>query len=161
MSFKFKMESYPVASPSKLLATDGGAHILNGVATVDLWNGAIVVDDGYKSFDQHEMSPATTTADGDVVLKAKVVDIEANGNYLVEVTEAKGVFLVYNAPVVEAEYTTEMKQASHYYVAADEEFRAHQLCAYDQFELSADGFSGTVEVNKEITTVSGGKPVIA
>ena len=82
MSFKFKMESYPVASPSKLLATDGGAHILNGVATVDLWNGAIVVDDGYKSFDQHEMSPATTTESGDIVLKAKVVDVEANGNYL-------------------------------------------------------------------------------
>lgn len=156
MSFKYSFTDYPVAGVSKLLATYGGAHILNVEVPEDeeFWNGKLVCAGAMKSFDLYEAESADAeTVDMEIVAKA------ANGNYYVQVNEDTDVLLVYNPPVVEAEFTKDAASEKHFYLAAGEVGRCHCLKKWDVFELSADGFSGTPGVGATITSISGGKPV--
>ena len=150
MSFKKSYVSYPTAGVSKLLATNGGAHILNVevAANEELFNGAIVKIGAYQGFDLYaEAAAAGTTVD------MKVVGQAANGNYYVQVNDAADTFLVYNPPVVEDNGTLGSASEKNFYLAAGEVARAHQLMKYDIFELSADGFD--VSANNSADVVVG------
>lgn len=156
MSFKYEISKYPTSGVSKLLATSGGAHIYNVTLSSDAWNGAIIKRGEWNSFDNYKEAEATTFA-------GKVVGKAANGNYYVEVTADGNLdyLLVYNPPVVEAEWTNSFKSEKNFYLQKGEVARAHELKLGDIFELSADGFEGDVEVGATISSVSGKKPVIA
>ena len=155
MSMKYEISRFPVAQPSRLLATNGGAHILSCELSTDAWNGAIIGLGDYLGFEYYEEVEPTE-------FEAVVVDKMASGGYLVEVTKADNAWLVYNPPVVEAEWTNDFKQEKNFYLKAGVDMaRCHQLTPHDIFELSADGFEGAdVYVGATISGVSGKKPVV-
>lgn len=154
MAFKYAITTWPTAGVSKLLATNGGAHILNVKATDDIWNGAIVGVGAYKDFEYYEEAAPTT-------FTATIVDKAANGNWYVQVESAENAFLVYNPPVVEAEWTKKFSKEENFYIAKGEIMRCHELKKYDIFELSANGFGGSTAPAKgdTISVVTGKKPV--
>ena len=155
MSYKLTMGEFPVAGVSKLLATNYGAHIFNVTLSTDAWNGALIKkSDAMLSFDNYSEEDATE-------IKARVAWQAANGNWYVEVMEDTDTLLVYNVPIIEADYTKDMASEKHFYLAAGEVARAHQLKKGDIFELSEDGFEGTPSVGATISSVSGKKPVVA
>lgn len=162
MSFKYEISKFPTSGVNKLIATQGGAHIYNVTLTTDAWNGAIIKRGDWLDFDNYAEATATTFA-------GKVVGKAANGNFYVEVTADGNLnyLLVYNPPVVEADWNNNFKAEANFYLAAGEVARAHELKMGDIFELSKDGFDGVDDstadsdiIGKTITKVSGKKPVI-
>lgn len=154
MAVKYSIETWPTAQPSRLLANSYGKHILDIEANEDAWNGALVGRGDYIAFSYFEEAEA-----GEI--DAEIVDQLANGNFLVHVKAADGVYFVYNPPVVETEWTNTFKQEKNFYIPAGDLMRAHELAANDMFELSADGFDGEAAVGATITSISGRKPVVS
>ena len=157
MAIKMNIATYPVAFPSKTVASGGGVHLYNLQHDTDSWNGAVVAKGEYVGLDLYEEGVATT-------INAKIVDIAANGNFYVEIQEtipAADALIVYNVPMIEEEYNNSFKLESNYYIAPTEEERAYPLCEGDIWELSKENFVGTPVVGAEITSVSGKKWVIA
>lgn len=163
MSYKYAFTEYPTSGVNKLLATGGaygGGHIYNVTASTDLWNGAIIKRGDWLSFDNYAEDTATT-------FKGVVRGQAANKNWYVEVTEDGGLdaLLVYNPPVVEAQFNKDASAEKHFYIAAGEVARAHELKVGDIFELSEDGFdldtnSATLAAGKTINGVAGKKPTV-
>ncbi len=155
MSFKCAFTDYPVAGVSKLIATKGGAHIFNVTLGSDAWNGAIIKRGAWKSFDNYDEATATT-------FNGKIVGQAANGNFYVEVTADGNLdyLIVYNPPVVEAQWSKDASSEKHFYLKKGEVARAHELKLGDVFELSANGFDGTAAVGKTVTGVVGKKPKV-
>lgn len=150
---------HAVAFPSKVLARDGGKHIYNiqlaESAGKFVDNGWFVGKGSFVELDLYNAA-APTSFEGKVVGKA------ANGNYYVEVVTPGDALLVYNAPVIDETYSNTFKLESNYTNAPTQVVRAYELAVGDVFEISAEGFSGTVAVNdsvnlKVITGVSGAK----
>ena len=141
--------------PTKLLAGNGGEHILNIELTSDADNGVIVGVGDYKSFDNY------VEAEAPAEYKAKIVDIAADGNFYVEVVEPADAVLI--CEVIDNPYTnydSRFKDDKLFYNAAGEVVRGYCLHKKDIFELSAEGFEGTPEVGKDLT-FSGRKHVVA
>lgn len=153
MSFKLSMAEYPVSGVNKLLATQGGKHIYNVTAGTECWNGALIKRGDWNSFDNYEEA-AATEFDGIVRQQA------ANGNWYVEVVDAHDALLVYNVPIVEADFTRDMASEKHFYIEAGEVCRAHELAVGDIFELSEDGFEGTPVAGATVSGVTDKKPTI-
>lgn len=162
MSFKYSVEKFPMAGVSRMLATYGGAHILSVVLDEEeiLWNGAIIGVGDYAGFENYEEDVPTA-------FTGKIIDKAANGNWYVQVETANNAFLVYNPPVVEAEYNNNFTDEKSFCLMGKngDLARAHELKKYDVFELSADGFKVTDEKNIKkgatISGVTGKKPTIA
>lgn len=156
MAIKYAIEKFPVAFPSKTLSSMNGAHLYSLQHTDDLWNGAVVAKGDYVSLDLYEATDATA-------IKAEVVDVAANGNFYVEISEdAKAVdaLIVYNAPVIEEEYNKSFQLESNFYVPAEMEARAYAVREGDIWELSADAFDGTPTVGATVSAVTGKKWVV-
>lgn len=153
MSFKYSVSKFPTAGVSKLLATNGGKHIYDIELATDAWNGALVKKGAYVDFHYYAEDTATT-------FEGIVIDQAANGNWYVEVTNPGDALLVYNPPVVEAEYNREFSSEKSFYLAKGELARAHELAIGDVFELSTDGFSGTPTKGASVSGVTGKKPTI-
>lgn len=154
MSFKYNVSKFPVAGTSKLLATQGGKHIFNILLSTDAWNGALVKKGAYGGFEYYAEDTAST-------FEGIVIDQAANGNWYVEVTNPGDAILIYNPPVVEAEYNKDFSSEKSFYLKAGEIGRGHELAIGDVFELSADGFSGTASKGATVNGVTGKKPVIS
>lgn len=155
MAIKMALTTFPVAFPTKLRATQCG-HIYSLQHEDDLWNGAVVAKGDYASLDLYKAADATK-------MDAKIVDIAANGNYYVEIQsdlKATDALLVYNAPVIEEEWTKAIQAESNYYIPSTEEARAYSLVEGDIIELSADAFSGTPKVGSTITSIVDKKWVV-
>lgn len=156
MSFKYAFTEYPVAGVSKLLATNGGAHIYNVTLSTEAWNGAIVKRGNWNSFDNYAEDTATT-------FNGIVRGQAANGNWYIEVLADLGfdALIVYNPPVVEAEWGTMASAEKHFYLKAGEVARAHELKRGDIFEVSANACSGAdLEEGATISTISNKKLVV-
>lgn len=146
---------HATANVSKLLATNGGAHIYNVTLSSAADNGNIIKRGNYKSFDNYEEAAASTF---NGIIRGKA----ANGNWYVEVLEDQGfdALLVYNTPIIEEDYNNVFKKESNFFVGEGEVARAHELKAGDIFEVSAKAFSGTPVANAVITTISSKKLVV-
>ena len=141
--------------PTKLLAGNGGEHILNMELTSDADNGSIVSVGEYKSFDNY--MEAEAPAD----YEAKIVDIAADGNFYVEVVNPADAVLI--CEVIDNPYTnydSRFKSDKLFYNAAGEVVRGYVLHKHDIYELSVEGFDGTPEVGKTVT-ITGRKHVVA
>ena len=141
--------------PTKLLAGNGGEHILNIELTADADNGSIVSAGDYKSFDNYV--EAAAPAD----YEAKIVDVAADGNFYVEVVNPADAILiceVINNPYTN--YDSRFKDSKLFYNAAGDVVRGYCLHKKDIYELSAEGFEGTPEVGKSVT-ITGRKHVVA
>lgn len=154
MSFKYEWTEFPVAGVSKLLATNGGAHIYNITLSTDAFNGAIIGRGDWLSFDNYSETTPTS-------ISAIVREQAANGNWYVEIVSASNALFVYNPPVVEAEWDKDASAEKHFYLKAGVDVaRAHELCPGDIVEVSANGFQGTPSKGATISSVYGKKMVI-
>jgi hypothetical protein len=152
---KFTIEKHAYCFPTKVLAGNGGEHILNIELTSDADNGSIVSAGDYKSFDNY------VEAEAPAGYKAKIVDIAANGNFYVEVVDPADAILV--CEVINNPYTnydSRFKSDKNFYNAEGDVVRGYVLHKHDIYELSAEGFDGTPAVGKEVT-VTGRKHVVA
>ena len=84
------LTKHGVASSTKLKATIDG-HILNVEADKDLDNGTLVAIGDYVEPDYYEAKDSTGFA-------GKIVEIAANGNFIVEVDDPGDAFLVLTTP---------------------------------------------------------------
>ena len=155
MAIRFEIEKHAYCFPTKVLAGNGGAHILNIELTADADNGSIVSAGEYKSFDNYVEAAAPAN------YEAKIVDIAADGNFYVEVVEPADAILV--CEVINNPYTnydSRFKSEKNFYNAAGDVVRGYVLCKHDIYELSAEGFEGTPAVGATVT-ISGRKHVVA
>ena len=155
MAIRFEIEKHAYCFPTKVLAGNGGEHILNIELTSDADNGSIVGVGEYKSFDNY------VEAEAPAEYSAKIVDKAADGNFYVEVVEPAGAVLV--CEVINNPYTnydSRFKSEKNFYNAAGDVVRGYCLVKHDIYELSEEGFEGTPEVGKTVT-ITGRKHVVA
>lgn len=155
MAIKFTIEKHAYCFPTKVLAGNGGEHILNIELTSDADNGSIVSAGDYKSFDNYVEAAAPAG------YEAKIVDVAADGNFYVEVVNPADAILV--CEVVDNPYTnydSRFKSDKNFYNAAGDVVRGYVLHKHDIYELSAEGFEGTPAVGKTVT-ITGRKHVVA
>ena len=141
--------------PTKVLAGNGGNHILNIELTADADNGSIVSVGDYQSFDNYVEAAAPAT------YEAKIVDVAADGNFYVEVVEPADAVLI--CEVIDNPYNnydSRFKDSKLFYNEAGAVVRGYCLAKHDIYELSAEGFDGTPEVGKTVT-ITGRKHVVA
>ena len=157
MAIKTVITQYPVAFPSKTVASNKGCHMYSLTHETESWNGAVVAKGDYVSLDLYEEAEATT-------MNAKIVDVAANGNFYVEIQKdipATEAVVIYNVPMIEEEYNKNFQKESNYYIPAEVVERAYPVREGDIWELSKDNFSGVPVVGATITSISGKKWVIA
>ena len=156
MAIKINLENtHAYCFPTKVLAGNGGAHILNIELTADADNGSIVSVGDYKTFDNY------VEAEAPAEYSAKIVDKAADGNFYVEVVEPADAVLiceVINNPYTN--YDSRFKSDKLFYNAKGDVVRGYVLCKHDIYELSAEGFDGEPVVGATVT-VSGRKHVVA
>lgn len=147
----FNFSKHAVAGSSRLLATNGGAHIYSVKIDEDLDNGSILAKDAW-------LAPEYYSAKDSTGFAGVIVEQAANGNWYVEVTEPGNALLVLQVPMIYEEYTTQCQHESNFYNEAGDIVRCYELVKGDIFELSAEGFNGdpvkgaTVSVtNKQVT----------
>ena len=141
--------------PTKVLAGNGGEHILNIELTSDADNGSIVSAGEYKSFDNYVEAAAPAG------YEAKIVDVAADGNFYVQVVNPADAILV--CEVIDNPYNnydSRFKASKNFYNAEGDVVRGYVLHKFDIYELSVEGFEGTPEVGKTVT-VTGRKHVVA
>lgn len=156
MAIRINIENnHAYCFPTKVLAGNGGEHILNIELTSDADNGSIVSAGEYKSFDNYVEAVAPAA------YEAKIVDVAADGNFYVQVVNPADAILVcevitnpYN------NYDSRFTAAKNFYNAKGAVVRGYVLHKFDIYELSAEGFQGTPEVGKTVT-VTGRKHVVA
>lgn len=142
MAIKYSIDQHTVAFPSKVLARDGGAHILNLQLKEDTDNGWFIGKGAFVELDLYEEAVPTSFT-GTVLGKA------ANGNYYVEVVDAENAFFVYQVPMIEEEYNNTFKKESNFYnvgkvgstgKAEGDVVRSYELKPMDVIEISEKGF---------------------
>lgn len=155
---KVNITQYPVAFPSKTVASNKGCHMYSLKHETESWNGAVVAKGDYVSLDLYEEAEATE-------MDAEIVDVAANGNFYVEIKKdipASKAVVVYNVPMIEEEYNKNFQKESNYYIPAEVEERAYPVREGDIWELSKDNFTGgELVVGATITSITGKKWVIA
>ena len=155
MAIRFEIEKHAYCFPTKVLAGNGGEHILNIELTSDADNGSIVSAGEYKTFDNY------VEAEAPAGYKAKIVDIAADGNFYVEVVDPADAILV--CEVINNPYTnydSRFKSDKNFYNAAGDVVRGYVLHKHDIYELSVEGFEGEPTVGAEVT-ITGRKHVVA
>ena len=155
MAIRFEIEKHAYCFPTKVLAGNGGEHILNIELTSDADNGSIVSAGEYKTFDNY------VEAEAPAGYEAKIVDIAADGNFYVEVVNPADAILV--CEVINNPYTnydSRFKSDKNFYNAAGDVVRGYVLHKHDIYELSVEGFEGEPEVGKTVT-ITGRKHVVA
>lgn len=155
MAIKFTIEKHAYCFPTKVLAGNGGEHILNIELTNDADNGSIVSVGDYKSFDNYVEAAAPAG------YKAKIVDVAADGNFYVEVTDPADAVLICEVPVIaEQNYDSRFKDIKNFYNLKGDVVRGYVLHKHDIYELSKEAFTGEPEVGSEVT-ITGRKHVVA
>lgn len=123
------------------------SHVYNIVLQANTDNGMLAGRGDYVSFDQYEQDAPSASFAG------RINEQAANGNWLVEVTALPAdaeVLYIYNAPV--GPYAERDLQAeSLFYNAANEVAQGAVLCLGDVFEISENGFTGTIAAGADVT----------
>lgn len=151
MAISYSIGQHAVAYPSKVLARDGGAHILNITLKENVDNGWFVGKGAFVELDRYEEAAPTSVS-------AKVLGKAANGNYYVEIVSTENAYFVYQVPMIEEEYNNTFKKESNFFNANGTTVRAYELKPLDVVEISASGFSATPSasgVTVTLQTISG------
>lgn len=153
MAIDISKGSHAVAFPSKVAAAAGSPHQWDIVLTANADNGTLCTRGDYVSHFNYKQAAAPSGFEG--VIREQ----SANGNWYIEVTDADGALLLYNAPV--SPYgEKELQDESLFYNAKDDVVRGYELIVGDWFEVSKEGFTGVPEAGKAVS-YSSGKYVVA
>lgn len=155
MAIKIEFSKHAYCFPTKVLAGNGGEHILNIELTSDADNGSIVGVGAYKDFDNYVEAAAPAG------YEAKIVGVAANGNYYVQVVEPADAVLICEVPVMTmGNYDSRFKDEKNFYNAQGDVVRGYVLHKFDIYELSAEAFTGKPEAGKTVS-ITGRKHVVA
>ena len=105
-----------VVETSSLVATHGGAHIMNVVADVDVDNGSVCKLGEFVESDYY---------------KAEIPAVE------------DAIMLIATEPKIYAEYTKKMQEESNFYNGKGEIMQADDIVRLDRFALSEEAFDET------------------
>ena len=157
MAIKYAVDKHTRVELGNLIAQDYGRHSASVNITTDTDNGRIIKVGEMEGLDNYKMEAVTS-------IDAYIAQKGANGLYLVVINEVKDArtALIYTKPLTNEESPRALSLESNFYNdPADGPVRAYLLDSLDRFWLSEEGFDGTPEVGKKITTIKDGKPVIA
>lgn len=135
MAVKKSYARHAVAFPTKVLAAEGGEHILNVVMDKDRDNGEIVEINDYVDIDRYSVQD-TTKAEG------VVRHLPNNGNVWIEITSDVEVVFVYAVPNNPYASTRAEKDDHYFYNAKDDVVRGYILHKRDIVEESMENFTG-------------------
>ena len=138
--------------PSKLLASMGGGHQFDITLTAAHDNGTLVNRGTWNSLDNYnEASVATENSFAGVIRQA---DETNDGQWIVEVTAATDLVILYNSPV--SPYgESKFQNEALFYNAVGDVVRGFSLAKGDLFSISTSAFTGTPVAGKALTYVSG------
>lgn len=152
-------QTHAVCFPSKLVAGNGGEHILNLFLTADRDNGVIRGVGNWKDYDRY------TEANAPADFAGKIVDVAADGNYYVQVDTPADAVLVYEVPEFTNTYDSRFIDLHNWYNPKDSTVRAYVLHKYDIFEVSKEAFTTdptSQSIGKAVSAnAASGKLVIA
>lgn len=142
------------AEATMMLATLGGAHILNFVDTVnDTDNGTIVGVGEHMGDDFYAVTNPTT-------LTGVVEEISTTGKAVIAVKTAENAFLICTDPQTYVEYNSKVKEPCYFYNGKGEKMTGLEIKVYDRFAVSAPAIEGVIAKGAEVT-LTGKKLTIA
>lgn len=145
MAIKYAIDKHAVCFPSKLLAQNGGKHVLNITLKNDTDNGTLVAAGDFEDLDRYTEAAPTS-------FEGKIQKQAANGNWYVEVVDPGDALLVYMQAFIAEDWTNTFKKESNFYNAKGDVVRAYELAKRDVYELSEDGFTGeALAAGKKVT----------
>lgn len=157
MAVAFSVTKHAVCRPGNLIATHYGEHMVSLNITDAVDNGTIVKVGDMTALDKWNYEAASE-------IKATIALKDGAGMYLVVIDEVSDdkTALIYQKPLIEYESPRSLaEEAAFYNDPADGPVRGYILHALDRFWLSEEGFSGTPEVGKKITSITGGKLTVS
>ena len=149
MAIRYAIEKHATAFPSKVLAREGGRHILNITLTADHDNGEFVGKGNWLELDRYEEAVPTS-------VKGIVREQADNGEFYVEITEATNAYFIYQVPMIEEEYNRNFMKESNFFNKEGETVRCYDLAPLDIIAISEEGFNTTPSVGATVT-LSGNK----
>lgn len=144
MAISYAIAQHATAFPSKVLAREGGKHILNITLTANHDNGEFVGKGAWQELDRYEEA-APTAVSGIVRGQAD------NGEYWVEIVSADNAYFVYQVPMIEEEYNNSFKKESNFYNKAGDTVRCYELAPLDIIAISEAGFGAKPSIGATVT----------
>ena len=149
---KYAIDQHATAFPSKVLARDGGRHILNITLTADHDNGEFVGKGKWLELDRYEEG-VPTSVEGIVQGQAD------NGEYYVEIVDAKNAYFVYQVPMIEETYNNNFKKESNFFNYGGKKadniegytVRCYELAPLDIVAISEAGFNAKPTIGATVT----------
>ncbi|WP_305180655.1 hypothetical protein [Ileibacterium valens] len=135
MAVKKTYDKHAVAFPTKVLAAEGGEHVLNVVMDKDRDNGEIVEIVDYNELDSYTIQD-TTAAEGIVRY------LPDNGNVYVEIASTAEVVFIYSVPSNPYATTRADRDEHYFYNAKGDMARGYVLHKRDIIEESIENFTG-------------------
>ena len=152
MAIRMSIENtHAVCFPSKLVAGNGGEHIVNLFLTADRDNGTIRSIGAWKDFDRY------TEANAPQGFAGKIVDVAADGNYYVQVDTPADAVLIYEVPEFTNTYDSRFIDLHNWYNPQGSTVRAYVLHKYDIFEVSKEAFTTdpvSTDIGKSVSAVA-------
>lgn len=145
--------THVVCFPSKLLAQEGGKHIISVKPEADRDQGSICGKGDFIEPDYYKEVASTSFTGKIVALDTARTSLLAEKEfYYIEVTDPGDAWLICSVPnITDGNGTYASMQEERYYNAKGEPARAYELAKHDVFSISKNGIDGTVEVGKEVS----------
>lgn len=145
--------THAVCFPSKLLAQEGGKHIISVKPEADRDQGTLCGKGDFIALDYYK-EVASTSFTGKIIAldTARSSLLAETEYYYIEVTDPGDAWLICSDEVImDGNGTTASMQKERFYNAKGEPARAYELAKHDVFSISKTGIDGTVEVGKEVS----------
>ena len=148
MAIRFNIENtHAVVFPSKLVAGQGGEHIVNLRLTADRDNGTIRSIGDWVAFDEYTEAAAPQGFAGKIVAKGTGTD----NSWYVQVVTAADAVLIDEVEAFTNTYDERFLDKHNWYNPKGATVRAYVLHKYDIFEVSVEGFDGTPAIGKAVS----------
>lgn len=121
--------------------------MFNLKADKDYDNGVVVAKNQYLEDDVYSIKDSTG-------FKGTVIDVAANGNFIVHVNDPGDGLLVLTPPFSYITEPARFAAEDQYYNAKDSIMRAYELVKDDEFAVSAEGFDTTPSKGKTVTVTA-------
>lgn len=145
-AFLASVTKHAVAEQTKIKATECG-HMFNLLADKDYDNGVVVAKNEYQYDDVYSVKDSTG-------FRGTIVDIAANGNFIVHVTAPGDGLLVLSAPFSYVTDPARFAAEDQFYNATGDIMRAYELVKDDEFAVSAEGFDTTPSKGQTVTVTA-------
>ena len=149
MAYRIMYEDHTVCWVNNVLASQYGEHIRNVDVKEDADNGKIVSLGDWIELDRYEEADYSGDFEG------KIRGQSPRGHWYIEVTKPEDAWLIYQDPIIEAEFNKRIKQESNFFHEKGSTVRAYKLSKHDIIEISELGFDGTPEKDKTVTVSTG------